>query len=170
MDGIRKRKPKYQHVCPIDLKEVIMSETLWTHATPGLYKARFHRADGEIVEGRKGKQYSRLTIRFQIENGPYKRDGEQWTCDSNLGKGRIVPVWHELDIDANGQVSYSPNWWLAERVQSAKGGNFESKLKNSLQAVKWVVVQRQEKRPAKVVGVAYASEPPEHEWVDSLLS
>lgn len=174
MDGITRHKSQYESVAKFKLGEVVMGKTLWTHAESGLYRAEFDSADGEIVSGKKGKEYRRLTVRFKVVDGPYeyneKSRGKKagWTCKGRDSRGRLVALWHELEVDEHGRVLCSPNWWLAGMIQEQTGSTFDEKLQNGLKFVKWVFVQKREGCPAKVRGFSWDKDPPGKAWVDAV--
>jgi hypothetical protein len=150
------------------LEELTMdTETLHTHCPAGLYRAEFVRADIEAVTSRKtGREYVRLTVRFRLGEGPFVHPDEKgWQSHGHRHAGRVVPLWHELDVDASGHPSLSPNAWFAPGVLQRKGRTLAEKLNAEFGAVRWVAVRRSPGRPASIHGLSYGDKHPSPDWV-----
>jgi hypothetical protein len=171
MDRARRGQPRYRVLSVKDV-EVGMTDTLWTHGEPGVYRARCEAVAIEVVASTKtGRRYHRLTVRFALLDGPWRitRDRKP-VCSGAPVTGRVVALWHELE-SVNGKPSLSRNAWFWPEVAQHLDGRHD--LSQALQAwaksVRWVRVSRSQVGsrlgPAKVTGASSAEHPP-LEWLE----
>ena len=172
MDTSRRARPRYAvtEAHPLGEVKVVMSDGLWTHGEPGIYRAAFDRATVETIKSRTtGNQYQRLSVRFRLVDGPWIKGDGTPKCAGASVAGRVVALWHELDIGPDATLQISPNAWFWPGVARHLDGR--RSLANAVEAwagsVRWVLVSRSQVGsrlgPAKVTGVGYREAPP-MEW------
>jgi len=174
MDRSRRARPRYAVTEAHALEEVklVMSDALWTHGAPGVYRATFDRASVETVTSRKtGNQYRRLTVRFTIVDGPWLMDSDGTPkCAGAPVAGRIVALWHELDVGPDATVQISPTAWFWPMIARHLDGrrSLGQAIEAWARSVRWVHLWRSQigsrLGPAKVTGVASGETPP-MEWL-----
>jgi len=167
-DKIKYRKPRYE-VCRLDA-EVRMVRRLWTWCPSGVFRADFDDVEVQKLRSRRTKRaYYRLQITFRLESA--------WTWDEKLKRwrqldwnvaGRLVALWHELELLEDGTFGLSRNWWLSPTLMATPGRTLTDKIQAWGRGVSWVVVRKLPNRPASVVGTT-RRDFPDPQWVSSCL-
>jgi hypothetical protein len=156
MTDFDRSPPKYQRIREIDVKEVVMSDKLFTQAPKGIYHGILHEVRTELLKGKRGGEYARLTVVLKISEGPHK--------------GRLLPIFAELSKENDGKFALSANFWLGHRFMESSGRTLKDKVKAYFGCgMWWLMVRERGKRPACVAGVSPSASSPD-DWQKELDS
>jgi len=159
------RKHQRNVVESYSLEGLKMGLLLFTEASSGLYEARFV---GACVEKTRGGTH-RLLMKFKILGGPCSFDDIGGWKRSRKNAGRILPLWAELKMTPEGELTLSPNHWIAGGLADERGTDLEQKIMSRGDRVRWVCVKKEEGHPAHVCCLSYSQEAPDIATVESLV-